>query len=411
MQLWARPYLPPSVISKEDHPKLSLYSSYAGRAVDISEDEVSMYVCGITPYDATHLGHAATYLTYDLVNRFLIASGRKVNYAQNVTDIDDPLLERANRDKTNWEDLADSQIELFKDDMAALRVNPPTFYESVTENMDLIIAAIEKISEKGFVYEVDGDMYLNLRAIPGAIENLPFNENEALQIFRERGGDPDRKGKKHPLDNLLWQKAREAEPSWSSPFGYGRPGWHVECVAIALGFLKVGDNFCITLQGGGNDLFFPHHYMSNYQTFALSGKPLAKIFSHAGMIGYAGEKMSKSKGNLVFVSKLLAAGTDPIALRAALLNRNYREYFSWEDAEIVKATRLLDKLRSSLSREEVAPTEEVIEELVGFLSNDLDTVSAFRTLTNWCERTENGETGGNAGRLARTIDLYLGLAL
>ncbi len=158
MQLWAKPFLPPSSLAREVHPQLFLFNSYSGSLEAISDTEVSMYVCGITPYDATHLGHAATYLTYDLINRFLIASGRKVSYVQNITDIDDPLLVRANRDGILWEDLADSQIALFKDDMSKLRVNPPNFYESVTENMNLIIKAIEEIEGRGFTYNLDGDL-------------------------------------------------------------------------------------------------------------------------------------------------------------------------------------------------------------------------------------------------------------
>ena len=410
MQLWAKPFLPPSSLAREAHPQLFLFNSYSGSLEAISDTEVSMYVCGITPYDATHLGHAATYLTYDLINRFLIASGRKVSYVQNITDIDDPLLVRANRDGILWEDLADSQIALFKDDMSKLRVNPPNFYESVTENMNLIIKAIEEIEGRGFTYTLDGDLYLDLQRIPGALENLPFSEIEAIAIFKERGGDPDRAGKRHPLDNLLWQKARPSEPRWDSSFGAGRPGWHIECVAIALGYLKQGLHHCISLQGGGQDLLFPHHYMSNYQAMALRGIPLAQLFSHAGMIGYEGEKMSKSRGNLVFVSKLLAEGVDPNVLRAALINRNYREYFTWTDAQIIEAQAFCKRMQSCLSREEVAPTKDLINSMVKALANDMDTVSVFDLLNSWCSKTENGESGGHPGELSRAIDLYLGIA-
>ena len=410
MQLWAKPFLPPSSLAREVHPQLFLFNSYSGSLEAISDTEVSMYVCGITPYDATHLGHAATYLTYDLVNRFLIASGRKVSYVQNITDIDDPLLVRADRDGILWEDLADAQIALFKDDMSKLRVNPPDFYESVTENMNLIINAIKEIEDKGFTYKLDGDLYLDLQRIPGALGNLPFSESEAISIFKERGGDPDRAGKRHPLDNLLWQKARPSEPRWDSSFGAGRPGWHIECVAIALGYLKQGVHHCISLQGGGQDLLFPHHYMSNYQAMAMRGMPLAQLFSHAGMIGYEGEKMSKSRGNLVFVSKLLADGINPNVLRAALINRNYREYFAWADAQIKVAETFCQRMQSCLSREEVAPTKDLIISMVKSLANDLDTVSVFEALNCWCSKTENGETGGHPGELSRAIDLYLGIA-
>jgi len=410
VQSWPKPYLPPSPVKKDLHPKLGLFSSYEKRKVQISEDDISIYVCGITPYDATHLGHAATYVTYDLIYRFLIASGVSVTYAQNITDVDDPLLERANRDNVDWIDLAQNQIELFRGDMTSLNVCPPNFYEGVVENVELIVKAIENLANSGFTYEIDGDIYFDLTKMPEAISNLPFDITESVQIFRERGGDPERIGKRHPLDNLLWQKARIGEPSWDSSFGVGRPGWHVECVAIALGYLAPKSETCITLQGGGSDLYFPHHYMSNYQASALSNKPLAKIFSHVGMIGYEGEKMSKSKGNLLFVSKMIQEGVDPISLRIALINRRYRDYFPWDESHLKNAIDTCQRIRSSLSREVCAPTDQLILRMIQALSNDLDTIEVFRLLELWCQETEKGTSGGNPGELSRVLDLYLGLS-
>jgi L-cysteine:1D-myo-inositol 2-amino-2-deoxy-alpha-D-glucopyranoside ligase len=410
VQSWPKSFLPPSPIKKGVHPKLNLFGSYENQKVQISEDNVSIYVCGITPYDATHLGHAATYVTYDLVYRFLTASGASVTYSQNITDVDDPLLERAKRDDVAWTDLARSQIELFRNDMTLLNVCPPNFYEGVVENIELIIQTIRKMVDSGFTYEIDGDIYFDLSKIPQSISNLPFDVTESIKIFRERGGDPERIGKRHPLDNLLWQKARSGEPSWESSFGAGRPGWHVECVAIALGYLESQTETCITLQGGGSDLYFPHHYMSNYQAYSLDSKPLAKIFSHAGMIGYEGEKMSKSKGNLLFVSKMIEEGVDPISLRIALIDRDYRAYFPWERTHLEKANQICRRIRASLSREDCAPTDQLIFQLISALSNDLDTKEVFRLLEMWCQESENEISGGNPGELSRVLDLYLGLA-
>jgi L-cysteine:1D-myo-inositol 2-amino-2-deoxy-alpha-D-glucopyranoside ligase len=184
----------------------------------------------------------------------------------------------------------------------------------------------------------------------------------------------------------------------------------VECVAIALGYLESQTETCITLQGGGSDLYFPHHYMSNYQAYSLDSKPLAKIFSHAGMIGYEGEKMSKSKGNLLFVSKMIEEGVDPISLRIALIDRDYRAYFPWERTHLEKANQICRRIRASLSREDCAPTDQLIFQLISALSNDLDTKEVFRLLEMWCQESENEISGGNPGELSRVLDLYLGLA-
>ena len=416
MKSWPTVYLPPAptfII----HPRLKLSDSYTSKRESIEGTSVTSYVCGITPYDATHLGHAATYLTFDLIHRYLIASGAKLSFTQNITDIDDPLLARASRDNQDWRELARSQIDLFCDDMAALRVIPPSNYRGVVESMSTIIQYIERLMSKGNCYELDGDIYLDLSQIPGALANLPIPEAEAIEIFKARGGDPEREGKRHPLDTLIWMRKRPGEPAWESSMGEGRPGWHIECVAIALNTLSPENETTnskrtsISLQGGGSDLRFPHHYMTAVQAKALTGEAFASIYCHAGMVAWQGEKMSKSLGNLVFVSKLIEEGWRPEEIRLALIDRQYADDFEWNPEALDDAKALLGRLISCLSREEVAPSREIVQGIVSALADDLNVPKAIELLVAWCEATETGQIGGNAGEIARAIDLYLGIAI
>ena len=360
MLSWPDVYMPPA-LSGINHPTLALFDSYKGKKVEISGEQNSIYVCGITPYDATHMGHAATYLALDLVNRYLKASGKKVSFVENITDIDDPLLERAARDSQDWKELAASQVDLFREDMTALSVLPPNSYCGVIESMDEIILLVEQMISSGKTYELEGDIYLDLNQVDGAIQALPLPLEQALAIFRERGGDPERVGKRHGLDPLLWKARAGNDPYWIAPFGEGRPGWHIECTAIALKNLPKTRPTSITLLAGGSDLIFPHHYMSALQAKALTGVEFASCYSHAGMIGLDGEKMSKSKGNLVFVSKLRQDGVSPALIRLALFADKYSSDRMWSKELLDRAAKLLDRLLSALSRQEVASTFEVVQ--------------------------------------------------
>lgn len=396
------------------HPTLRLFDSYGKTKITLDDKHVSMYVCGITPYDATHLGHAATYIAFDLINRFILASGIPTWFIENVTDIDDPLLERANRDARDWKELAHSQIDLFTGDMSALRVMPPQRFKGVVESMSDIVSLVSKHIASGATYDIDGDIYLDLHHVERALGALPIPMEEAISIFKERGGDPERGGKRNPLDPLLWRAARQGEPSWPAPFGDGRPGWHVECVAIALDNLDAAfhsQGSSITIQGGGSDLIFPHHYMTAMQSESLTKQSFAKTYVHAGMIGLDGEKMSKSRGNLVFVSQLIRDGVDPMAIRAALMLDHYQRDRMWS-TEILKSAELfIADLLECLSRTDVAPTRSVIQAVVDALADNLDTPKVFALLRDWCQETKNGATGGSPGEMSRALDTYLGLAL
>ena len=404
----------PSIDSSISFPALNLTNSASGKKESIGRKQLyRMYVCGITPYDATHLGHAATYLTFDLINRYLTASGSEVRYVQNITDIDDPLLERANRDGVDWTDLAHQQIDLFRSDMINLRVIPPAHYIGAVDAIPLVTDAIEKLSSKDSIYSVERDLYFKVHADAQFGQRSHLSQEKMMEIFAERGGDPTRVGKIDPLDCLVWMSQRPNEPGWPSPFGTGRPGWHIECTAIAIKYLEPSpsEEALIDIQGGGSDLIFPHHEMCAAQAQILTGKPLASTYVHAGMIGLDGEKMSKSKGNLVFVSKLVAAGRDPMAIRWALMKDHYRQDRMWTDELLVAAESELIALRSCLAQNDVAPTSDLIEKIVDALSDDLNTKGVISVLNTWVERTQSGDTGGDAQSLVRALDALLGIKL
>jgi L-cysteine:1D-myo-inositol 2-amino-2-deoxy-alpha-D-glucopyranoside ligase len=372
---------------------------------------VSLYVCGITPYDATHLGHAFTYVTYDLVNRVLRDAGYQVRFVENVTDIDDPLLERAARDGVDWQDVARRETELFRADMTALRVLPPDHYVGVVESIPLIVAMVGELAAAGATYTVDGDVYFSVAAAPrfGYVSGLDTEAMRALAAAR--GGDPDRRGKKDPLDPLLWRARRPGEPSWPSPFGPGRPGWHIECSAIARHYL--GE--VIDVQGGGGDLVFPHHECSSAHAEVATGRnPFAHRYVHTGMVGLDGQKMSKSLGNLEFVSRLLGRGVAPGAIRLALLAHSYREDWEWTPAELTAAERRLDHWRAAVALPAGPDATGVLADVRAALAASLDAPKALGVVDRWATAAlaGNGQGDTKAPRLTRTlIDTLFGVDL
>lgn len=411
MQSWTSLSVPDYKV--EVASKVKIWDTESQSIAEVKEKDIKLYVCGITPYDATHMGHAATYLTFDLLQRLLKIQGRNVSYVQNITDVDDPLLERAIRDNLDWRDLATKEIELFKDDMSALRVLPPQHYIGAVEAIPLVIKAIEKLISKNAVYKIDDDLYFDISTDLNFGDRSHLSIDEMIEIFAQRGGDPTLAGKRNRLDCLLWRAHREGEPSWNSPFGAGRPGWHIECTAIALEYLGTS----ITIQGGGSDLIFPHHEMCAAQGEVMNNATFAQYFMHTGMIGYQGEKMSKSKGNLVFVSKLRAAGVDAMAIRLALLANHYRSDREWDDALLQNATERLDRWRKGFAKPEGPEIEATIADVVDALNNDLDTTRALAHIDSWVEKaiadsnSDKNSKLSNTGTLARFVDSILGIAL
>jgi L-cysteine:1D-myo-inositol 2-amino-2-deoxy-alpha-D-glucopyranoside ligase len=380
----------------------------ASRTVQVSDPSgaARMYVCGITPYDATHLGHAATYLAFDLLNRAWRDAGHEVAYVQNVTDVDDPLLERATATGVDWVELAERETQLFREDMTALRVLAPDHYVGAVEAIPLVVEMVQELQQRGHVYDVDGDLYFSVRSDPrfGSVSNL--SEDEMRTVFGERGGDPDRSGKKDPLDCLLWQAERPGEPAWDTVLGRGRPGWHIECSAISLHHL--GAEFDV--QGGGSDLVFPHHEMSASEAqAAFDGLTFARAYVHAGMVGYQGEKMSKSKGNLVLVSALRGAGVDPMAIRLALLAHHYRSDWEWTDADLSAAQDRLAAWRAAVDGASRDQAESLVSAVREALGDDLDAPAALAAVDAWAA----GERGDGAGAdLVRSLlDARLGVLL
>jgi len=404
----------PAIAAKFDKPPLTLSDTASATKQQVANKPVyRMYVCGITPYDATHLGHAATYLTFDLINRYLRMLGSEVQYVQNITDIDDPLLERANRDGVDWRELAHQQIDLFRSDMVNLRVIPPAHYIGAVDAIPLVTQAITKLDERKSIYSVDTDLYFSVHDDEDFGSRSHLTAERMLQIFSERGGDPARIGKRDPLDCLVWMSQRPNEPGWESPFSTGRPGWHIECTAIAIEYLKPSDSdsTLIDIQGGGSDLIFPHHEMCAAQAKVLSGKELAAHYVHAGMIGLDGEKMSKSLGNLVFVSKLLAAGRNPMAIRWALMKSHYRQDRMWNEEILVEAEMEIAQLRAVLSSESFGSTDQLIQGIISAIADDLDTPKVLSLINDWVNAATIHETSNDAQELLNVLDAVLGLKL
>ena len=430
-------------------PAPRLHDTASGKLVLAAAGPVAtLYACGVTPYDATHMGHAATYTAWDLLVRAWLDAapetqetpGRParytVVYVQNVTDVDDPLLERAERDGEDWRELARRETQRYREDMEALRVLPPDHLIGAVEALPVIERFTARMADRGALYNVDEDVYFARSADPG-FGSLSgpgtacgYDPAEMAELAAERGGDPDRPGKKDPLDVLVWRAERPGEPAWDSRFGRGRPGWHVECAAIATEYL--GTSFDV--QAGGSDLVFPHHEMSaSHARVALSpaDHPFARVYVHAGMVSYHGEKMSKSLGNLVFVSRLLADGVDPMATRMALLAHHYRSDWEWTDAVLGDAQARLARWRAALARAEAAAPEAVTADLApaaaaemvlsgvrARMRDDLDAPGALAVVDHWADTLVaepptriTAEDLAGARLVTATFDALLGISL
>jgi L-cysteine:1D-myo-inositol 2-amino-2-deoxy-alpha-D-glucopyranoside ligase len=414
MQAWTVPAVP-HLHGDQTRPGLRLFDTARQELVDMrpGRGTARIYVCGITPYDATHVGHAYTYLMFDLLHRLWLDQGLDVNYVQNVTDVDDPLLERAASLGVDWQDLAEEEIELFRNDMTALNVLPPRHYVGAVESMPSIIRWIGRLQQRGWVYPVDdpefADLYFAQAGDPqfGSLSHL--SEADALELFAERGGDPDRPGKKAALDCLIWRLARAGEPSWDSTFGPGRPGWHIECTAIALDYL--GPDFDV--QGGGTDLIFPHHEMCAAQARVATDQPFARAYVHSGMVGFAGEKMAKSKGNLVLISELLHGGVHPMAIRLALLSQHYRRDWDWTDELLTAATQRLDRWREAVRLNAGFNADQTVQQMRDALANDLNAPDALAAVDAWAGASTaiDADDAEAPTLVARACDALLGVRL
>lgn len=420
MHSWSAPEIPPL---PGHGPRVRLTDSGSGELAATGTGTATLYVCGITPYDSTHLGHANTYLAFDLLVRAWHDAGRQVEYVQNVTDIDDPLLERATATGVDWRALATEQTDLYRADMAALRVVPPTHYISAVATIPLVVRAVEQLVASGAAYRVSvpdedgagvGDVYADTAADPLFATEIALDAEEMATAFAERGGDPERPGKRQPLDPLLWRTARPDEPSWDGGgLGRGRPGWHIECACIAQEYLGTP----MEVQGGGSDLVFPHHACGESHLRMLTGhhEPVG-IRAHGGMVAYAGSKMSKSLGNLVLVSQLAAAGVDPMAVRLVMLAHHYREDWEYTGRQLEQASERLARWRRAMHADRGPDATGMLERVRLALAADLDAPTAIAAVDAWVATAEDDDVQPVAADhgpalAARTVDALLGIAV
>jgi len=367
---------------------------------------VSMYVCGITPYDSTHLGHAATYLTYDILIRRLEDLGHEVKYVRNVTDVDDSILPKARELGVPYLELAEAEMARFHSDMDALEMRAPDAEPRATESIDLIIELIGQLLESGHAYLTHGTAYFDVSSFPRYGELSHYSEEQMIRLARARGGNPDDPHRRQPLDFVLWQPSLPDEPAWRAPFGVGRPGWHIECSAMSMH--EHGPT--IDLHGGGTDLIFPHHESEIAQSESLTGKPFVTHWLHSAMVNYEGEKMSKSLGNLVFVDALLKH-SDPRAIRLALLRHHYRHGFEWYHTDLEEGTALLHRLLAAADRATGPDPAPFAQRVRDALDDDLDTPRALDALDDLSSAILSGGDDPNAHTVLLELGQLLGVDL
>ncbi len=380
---------------------------YGGRKL------LRLYVCGVTPYDSGHMGHAFTFCTFDILVRFVEASGIAVRYVQNVTDVDDPLFERARRDGVDWRQLAERELEVHLRDMSSLGWRPPDFMPRVSEEIEPITNAASALHARGFAYRTDA-LYFDVSRYPGYGRLSHLTRRSMLRKLREEGlyGTVGPGAKKDALDFPLWRHSGPEEPSWPSGFGEGRPGWHLECSAMAMRYL--GEQ--IDIHGGGRDLAFSHHESERAQSESLTGKvPFARIWMHAGLVRYEGRKMSKSLGNLVLVSQALERAP-AAAVRLYMASHAYRRDWDFSWSGLARAARLVERVRALLEGEArgagagprgATPdaSRELMAEFGGALADDLDTPRALRALRVALRQRDAPAVRSMLGILAGTASL------
>ena len=359
--------------------------------------QVLMYTCGITPYDATHLGHAATFVTYDILQRRLIDLGHEVKCVRNVTDVDDPLFAKARQLGVHYLDLAAGEEARFERDMTALNMLPMYSTPRASSAISDIRGFIGIVLDRGFAYQAGGSVYFDVSKFPSFGSVSHYTTEQMIAFAAERGGNVEDPNKRNPLDFVLWHPSAADEPSWDTMWGPGRPGWHIECSALAL--RELGET--LDVHGGGRDLVFPHHECETAQSESVTGRPFVKHWLHVGLVGLDGTKMSKSLGNLVFVSDLLAA-SEPAAVRLALLDHHYRFDWEWQESDLSNAVARLAVWRAAAEGDGTDGDGIAGLELVrAALDNDLDTPRALAAL----------DTEAAAGRAVSSGAALLGISL
>jgi L-cysteine:1D-myo-inositol 2-amino-2-deoxy-alpha-D-glucopyranoside ligase len=338
---------------------------------------VTMYTCGITPYDATHLGHATVYVTYDVLQRRLRDLGHETRCVRNITDVDDSILGKARELGVHYLDLAAAETARFDEDMQALGMLESWSEPRATSAIADIRGFIGMVLDRGHAYQAGGAVYFDVASFPEFGSVSGYSREQMLEYAAERGGNVDDSNKRDPLDFVLWQPSLTDEPSWDSLWGPGRPGWHIECSALALRELGT----TIDLHGGGSDLIFPHHECERAQSEAATGEPFVRHWMHQAMVRMDGEKMSKSLGNLVFVSELRKEW-EPMAIRLMIVENHYRTEWEWDDSRMPRAVERLERWRAS------GRGEGALEAARAVLDEDLDTPGAIAAID---EAADGGE--------------------
>ncbi len=370
---------------------------------------MTLYVCGVTPYDTTHIGHARTFLTFDLLIRYLRSQGAEVRYCQNVTDVDDPLFARAERDGIGWRELSERQVAQLVADYQGMNLLPPTYFPRASEEIGAMTPIIERLIALGHAYVVGSEVYFSVRTDPEFGRMARMGYDELLALANQRGNNPHDLRKRDPLDFVLWQSGAPRDPKWESPWGLGRPGWHIECSAMATRYL--GDQ--IDIHGGGADLIFPHHPCEIAQTEPVTGKrPFVTTWMHAGLVWLDGEKMSKSLGNLVFARDALREhGAD--ALRWYLMTQHYREDFDYNRTTVQSYGQLALQLRQAVAARggQSSPLDLSVarDAFIAAMADDLNTPAALAILHTMVGETLNAAAEGRAveGAAATVRELAL----
>jgi L-cysteine:1D-myo-inositol 2-amino-2-deoxy-alpha-D-glucopyranoside ligase len=384
---------------------MRIFNTQSG-AVEVftpAHNPARMYVCGVTPYDTTHLGHAFTYIVFDVLLRLIEHSGTPVRYVQNVTDVDDPLFERARATGEDWRALAKRQVEQFVGDMAEMNARPVDVRPHVSGEIPAMLNMIKGLEAKDLTYSIGERLYFRTNRFPGYGQLGSPSPEYKLERAAETGNDPGLQGKESPLDFLLWQPSADDEPRWDSPWRPGRPGWHIECSAMSLHHL--GEQ--IDIHGGGQDLIFPHHASEIAQSESFSGKrPFSRYWVHVGLVRLEGVKMSKSLGNLVFTRDLLSR-FDADGIRLYLLSHYYRNGWDYDESSLLRHVDLAARLKKAAegTNEPNEDADRQAATALAYISEDLNTPTAIKVLEDLANQ------GEKAGRAVRAVGKVLGLKL
>ena len=389
---------------------LRLFDARRGELVPFSPigpGPVGLYVCGVTPYDTGHLGHAFTYLSFDVLHRYLEFRGHQVVYVQNLTDVDDDMLRRARETGEDYLELGNRNVTTFMTEMAALNWLPPDRLPRATDHIPEMRNMIARLLASGHAYAAEGHVYFNVASWPTYGELSKLSHAEMLPLALERGSLPEMPGRRDPLDFVLWQPSLADEPAWDSPWGPGRPGWHIECSAMSTTYL--GDHF--EIHGGGADLAYPHHESEIAQSEAATGqRPFVEFWVHAGMLRHEGEKMSKSLGNLVLVRDLLRTYTGD-AIRLYLVSHHYRDELTYRPEELEAAAARAARLRlAAIAGEgadgsgEPGPRVTAIRDaFLAAMDDDLDTPRAMTRLHELADLALDADRPGDRAAASAAV--------